>query len=90
MMFLAIAVPLGAAISRMTWLPTTMPASPLSVNLFVLLAVAPMFLWDVIRNRRVHEAYLMWFPAFVAVLTVVNLLWDTPWWHATARAIMRV
>lgn len=90
MMFLAIASPLGAAISRMTWLPTTMPASPLSINLFVLVALAPMFVWDVVRNRRVHKAYLIWFPVFVAVTTAVNLTWDKPWWHATARAIMRV
>lgn len=90
LMFLAVAVPLGAAISRMTWLPTTMPASPLSINLFVLVAVAPLFLWDVIRNRRVHEAYLIWFPAFIATAAIVNLLWDKPWWHATAKAIMRV
>ena len=90
MMFLAVAVPLGAAISRMTWLPTTMPASPLSINLFVLVAVAPLFLWDVIRNRRVHEAYWLWFPAFVTVATVVNVVWDKPWWHATAQRIMGV
>jgi hypothetical protein len=90
MMFLAIASPLGAAISRMTWLPTTMPASPLSINLFVLVALAPMFVWDVVRNRRVHKAYLIWFPVFVAVTTAVNLTWDKPWWHATAKAIMRV
>ena len=90
MVFLAVASPLGAAFARMHWLPSTMPSSPLSVNLFVLLAVAPMFIWDVIRNHRVHEAYLVWFPAFIAVLTIVNLLWDTPWWHATARMIMRV
>ena len=90
MVILAIAVPLGAAISRMTWLPSTMPASPLAINLYVLLAVAPMFVWDVIRNRRVHEAYKIWFPAFVVVTTVVNLAWDKPWWHATAKAIMRV
>jgi hypothetical protein len=90
MMFLAVAVPLGAAISRIHWLPSTMPASPLSINLFVLLAIAPMFVWDVIRNRRVHEAYWIWFPAFVVVATTVNLVWDKPWWHATAKAIMRV
>jgi len=90
MMFLAVAVPLGAAISRMHWLPSTMPASPLSINLFVLVAVVPMFVWDVIRNRRVHEAYRIWLPAFVVVATTVNLLWDKPWWHATAKAIMRV
>jgi hypothetical protein len=90
MVILAIAVPLGAAIDRMSWLPSTMPASPLATNLYVLLAIAPMFLWDVIRNRRVHEAYWIWFPVFVVVTTVVNLLWDKPWWHATAKAIMRV
>jgi len=90
MVFLAVAVPLGAAISRIHWLPSTMPASPLSINLFVLLAIAPMFIWDVIRNRRVHEAYKIWLPIFVVVLTAVNLLWDTPWWHHTAKAIMRV
>jgi hypothetical protein len=90
LMFLAVAVPLGAAISRMEWLPTTMPASPLSILLFVLVAVAPMFVWDVIRNKRVHRAYLIWFPAYVAVLAAVVVAWDKPWWHATARAIMRV
>jgi hypothetical protein len=90
MVILAIAVPLGAAIDRMSWLPSTMPTSPLATNLYVLLAIAPMFLWDVIRNRRVHEAYWIWLPVFVVVTTVVNLLWDKPWWHATAKTIMRV
>src|SRR4029078_7866281 len=78
MMFLAIALPLGAAISRMHFLPTTMPASPLSINAFVLLAIAPMFVWDVIRNRRVHEAYKIWIPAFLVIVTTVNMLWDKP------------
>lgn len=90
MVILAIAVPLGAAIDRMSWLPSTMPASPLATDLYVLLAIAPMFVWDVIRNKRVHEAYLIWFPVFLIVTIAVNLLWDKPWWHATAKAIMRV
>jgi hypothetical protein len=90
MVFLAVAVPLGAAIDRMSWLPTTMPTSPIATPLYVLLAIAPMFLWDVIRNRRVHEAYKIWFPVFAAVIATATLLWDKPWWHATAKAIMRV
>src|SRR3954453_1966856 len=90
MVILAIAVPLGAAIDRMTWLPSTMPASPLATDLYVLLAVSPMFVWDSIRNRRIHEAYLIWFPVFVAVSAAVTVAWDQPWWHATAKAIMRV
>lgn len=90
LMFLAVAVPLGAAISRMHWLPSTMPDRPLSINLFVLMAIAPMFVWDVIRNRRVHKAYWIWFPLFAADVTLVNVVWDKPWWHATAQQIMGV
>lgn len=90
MVFLAIAVPLGAAIDRMSWLPTTMPVNPVAADFYVLLAIAPMFLWDVIRNRRVHEAYVIWLPVFVAVSATVDLTWDKPWWHATARHIMGV
>lgn len=90
MVFLAIAVPLGAAIDRMSWLPTTMPANPVAADFYVLLAIAPMFLWDVIRNRRVHEAYWIWFPVFVAVSATVDLTWDKPWWHVAARHLMGV
>ena len=90
MVILAIAVPLGAAIDRMSWLPSTMPASPVATDLYVLLAVAPMFVWDVVRNKRVHEAYWIWVPVFIAVSSTVAVLWDKPWWHATAKAIMRV
>ena len=46
MMFLAIAPALPAAFDRITWLPTTLPESPLSPDLYVLLVVAPMFIWD--------------------------------------------
>ena len=39
MVILAIAVPLGAAIDRMSWLPSTMPTIPLATDFYVLLAV---------------------------------------------------
>jgi hypothetical protein len=90
MMFLAPAMALPAAIDRMTWLPTTLPASPVATDLYILAAVSPMFIWDVIRNRRVHEAYLVWMAVNVPVALVVYNLWDTQWWHATARQIMGV
>ena len=67
-----------------------MPVSPLANDLYILLAVSPMFAWDVIRNRSVHRAYLVWVPIFLAGSVTINLLWDTPWWHATARSIMGV
>ena len=90
MMILATAIPLPAAIDRMAWLPTTLPVSPLATDLYVLLAVAPMFAWDVFRNGRVHRAYWIWLPIYLAASLVANLLWNTPWWHAAARQSMGV
>ena len=90
MMFLATAMPLPAAIQRMTWLPTTVPGSPLSIELYILAAVSPMFVWDVIRNRRVHEAYWVWLGCWLPLALVTDTLWGTTWWHATARQIMGV
>ena len=90
MMFLAPAVALGAAIDRMTWLPTTLPASAVASDMYILAALSPMFVWDVIRNKRVHEAYLVWIAICLPVTLVLYSLWDTPWWHGTARLIMAV
>ena len=88
MMFLGTSVALGASIDRMAWLPST--SIPLSTDLWILLVLSPMFAWDVVRNQGVHRAYRVWFPIFVVSDVVLNLLWDTPWWHATARHIMGV
>jgi hypothetical protein len=49
-----------------------------------------MLVWDLVRNRRLHEAYVIWFAVTIPFAVVVNLLWDTPWWHATAERILGV
>jgi hypothetical protein len=90
MVFLATAVPIGASIDRMWWLPNTFPASPMGTDGYILLAIAPLFLWDLIRNRQVHLAYLVWAAIYLPASLVMYRLWDTPLWHATAKAIMRV
>jgi hypothetical protein len=90
MMILATAVPLGASIDRMSWLPSSLPASPWSTDLYILAAVSPMLIWDVVRNRRVHEAYWLWLSIYAPVVLMVDFAWDTPWWHSMAQAIMRV
>ena len=90
MMFLGTAVPLAAAIDRMSWLPSSMPASPWATDAYILAIIAPMFLWDVVRNRRVHEAYGIWLAIFLPTAALVVMTWDTPWWHATAQRIMGV
>jgi hypothetical protein len=90
MMILATVMALPAGIDRIPWLPSMLPASPLAVDLYTVLAISPMLAWDVIRNRTVHQAYWIWFAVTVPAAIVVNLLWDTPAWHSTARHIMGV
>ena len=90
MMFLATAMATPAAFDRITWLPTTMPASPVGPDLYVLFAIAPMFLWDVLRNRSVHPAYVIWLAINIPFAIAVHGLWDTPWWHQMAPRIMGV
>jgi hypothetical protein len=90
MIFLATAVPLGASIDRMWWLPNTLPASPIGTDAYILLALSPLVVWDVIRNRRLHEAYLVWLAIYLPASLFMYHFWDTPWWHATARHIMHV
>lgn len=90
MMILSIVGALPAAFDRMTWLPTTMPVNPIAPDLYVLLAIAPMFLWDVFRNRRIHRAYWVWLAVAAPFTIAVHALWDTPFWHATAKRLMGV
>jgi hypothetical protein len=49
-----------------------------------------MLIWDVVRNRRVHEAYWLWLSIYAPVVLLVAMLWDKPWWHAMAQRIMGV
>jgi len=81
---------LAASIDRMNWLPSSLPANPWATDLWIIVALSPMLVWDIARNKKVHEAYWIWLSIFVPVSLLVDVLWDKPWWHATARAIMRV
>ena len=90
MMFLATAMALPAGIDRIPWLVHSLPVSPVSPDLYTLVAVAPMFLWDVLRNRSLHRAYVIWIAVNIPFAVAVHGLWDTPMWHQTARQIMGV
>ena len=90
MMILATALPLPAAINRIPWLPSSLPESPLSAELYILAVLAPMFLWDVVRNKGVHRAYWIWLGLVVPTTLAINAAWDTRWWHAAAKRLMGV
>lgn len=81
MMFLAVATALPAAIDRITWLPTTMPTSPLSLDLYTLIIVSPIFLWDMLMHRHTLRVYLVWLAVLLPFTAVMYLLWDTQGWH---------
>lgn len=90
MMFLAVAIALPAAFDRIAWLPTSLPGSMLTVELYPLLAIAPMFLWDLVRTRTVHRAYVIWALVSLPAAILTHALWDTDWWHSMARQLMGV
>jgi hypothetical protein len=90
LMILAVILPLPAAIDRIHWLPSTLPASPISIELYTLLWIAPMFAWDLFRRGRVHRAYVIWFVLNLPFVVVANLLWNSPWWSETVPKLMRV
>ncbi len=90
MMILATAMALPAGIDRIPWLPTTMPVTPLGPDLWTLVAISPMLVWDLVRNRSVHRAWWIWLGLFVPAAVVVHGLWDTQWWHGAAKVLMGV
>ena len=90
MMILATVLPLGAAVSRISWLPTTAPNSGLSIDLLPLLIVAPMFAWDLHRLQRVHRAYMIWLGLFLPFVVLDLLLWNSPWWFSVVPRLMGV
>lgn len=90
MMILATAIPLAAGIDRIAWLPTTFPNSPLATDLYVLFAVSPMLLWDVVRNRSLHRAWLIWIGISLPFTIAVHMLWGTPFWYSFAPRLMGV
>ena len=90
MMLLATAIALPAGIDRIPWLPHSMLESPLSPDLYTLLAVSPLLVWDVVRNGYLHKAWVIWLGLMIPFAIALNLLWDTPGWHALAKQMMGV
>jgi hypothetical protein len=90
MMFLAVAIALPAAFDRMPWLPTSLPGSALTLEIYPILAIAPLLVWDLVRTRTVHRAYGIWVLVSLPAAILIHTLWDSGWWHATARQLVGV
>jgi hypothetical protein len=90
LMILGVAITLSAAINRMPFMPSTMPDSPLALDLYIFLAAAPMLAWDIFRTRRVHKAYLIWLAAALPPTLAMHALWNSEWWRETAPRLVGV
>lgn len=88
MMLLATVVLIGAAITRMTWLPTTFPNSYGAVHAYLLLLLAPSVTYDIVRLGHPHRAYVIGLALLLPWLIATQLLWNSPWWVETASKLM--
>ena len=90
LMILATVMPIPAALDRILWLPNTMPDSPIAPDLYTLLLILPMFAYDILRNKKIPKAYKYWFAGWFPTSIIINVMWSSPWWLATAPVIMGV
>lgn len=88
LIILATLLPLPAAIDRMHWLPSTLPASPLTIEIYSLLWMAPMLLWDLFRQRKLHRAYVIWFALNLPFIVAAQTLWGSDWWQAAVPRLL--
>jgi hypothetical protein len=90
LMILATVIPMAAAVDRITWLPHTIPGSPISPDLYILLLISPLFVYDLFRQKKVHRAYVYWAAGFIPASIAVHLLWSSTWWMSAAPKLMGV
>ncbi|WP_428409099.1 hypothetical protein [Hyphococcus sp.] len=89
LMILATIAPLPAAIDRIHFLPSSSPDSPLTMDLYALLVIAPLFVWDLYRRGgKVQRAYIVWLAVMLPTAIAQNLLWSTPWWLETGPKLV--
>lgn len=92
LMILGTAVPLVAGLDRLTttlgW--TTMPVSPLALDLYMMASVLPLVAWDLLRHRQVHRTSRVWLAVNLPLAFVTNLLWSSDWWLAAAPRLLGV
>lgn len=88
LIILATIVPMPAALDRMAFLYNSMPESPFTAELWPLFCIAPMFLWDLYRQRSIHKAYWIYAAVQLPAALIVNGLWGSDWWHSVAPPIL--
>ena len=74
MMLLATVTLLGAAITRMTWSPTSFPVSNAAPHAYMLLLLVPAVIHDIVRLGHPHRAYLIGLALLLPWVIATQLL----------------
>ena len=93
LMLLSILFPLTAATARVAealgW-PMFGGDGGARWDLYMMLPVVPLFLYDLIRLRRVQRAYAIWFVVNLPFAIVMYVLMNSQWWVAVAPKLLGV
>jgi hypothetical protein len=82
-------VPLPAAISRVAWLPNTVPSLD-SLYVYSLIWLLPVLVYDVLRRGRVHRVYVYGVALNVPFVILTHCLEGSSRWMAAAPRLMGV
>lgn len=92
LMLLGTSVPVLAGIDRLAmelgW--TTLPSSPLALDVYLVAMMLPLMAWDWLRGRHLHHTTRVWLGLNLAAAVVTNLLWNAPWWLGMAPRLIGV
>lgn len=88
LIILATIVPMPAALDRMPFLYHSMPESGWTIEFWPLFLIAPMFLWDLYRQKKIHSAYWIYAAIMIPSGALVNLLWGSEWWQSVAPGLL--
>lgn len=88
-MILAILVPIGAALARMSFIPGNDPTVTYDIaSILELALLAPALIYDVVRHGRLHRAYWIGLALTLPWLIGAHFIWHSPAWHSVAVALM--
>jgi hypothetical protein len=88
LMVLATLMPLPAAIDRIEWLPSTLPASPDSSSLYMLLWLSPVLIYDLLRYGRLHRVYVIGLLLNLPLAIASHFFAGSAWWIAAAPRLL--
>jgi hypothetical protein len=92
LMIFGTALPLLAGIDRIAervgW--TTSPEAGDSMYLNLLVILMPVLIFDLVRTRRLHRAYVYGLATIVPCFIMTHYLWGTATWHGVVASVVSV